>query len=112
MAGFDGNIRDDAFEALLGYLKESRGFDFTAYKRTSLTRWVRRRMSKIGIDDFGEYIDLLQVNAEEFSALFNTILINVTAFFRDPDAWDFLRTEMVPMLLAERAPEALSTMRH
>ena len=74
-------------------------------------RRVRRRMSKIGIDDFGEYIDLLQVNAEEFSALFNTILINVT-FFRDPDAWDFLRTEMVPMLLAERAPEALSTMRH
>jgi two-component system CheB/CheR fusion protein len=54
VAGFDGNIRDDAFEALLGYLKESRGFDFTAYKRTSLMRWVRRRMSKIGIDDFGE----------------------------------------------------------
>jgi two-component system, chemotaxis family, CheB/CheR fusion protein len=54
VAGFDDNIRDDAFEALFGYLKESRGFDFTAYKRTSLMRRVRRRMSKIGIDDFGD----------------------------------------------------------
>ncbi|HEV7979247.1 CheR family methyltransferase [Amycolatopsis sp.] len=102
----DDTIKDDPFEALLSYLKESRGFDFTGYKRTSLMRRVRRRMGQIGIDDFGEYIDLLQVNSEEFAALFNTILINVTAFFRDPDAWDFIRNDVVPMLLAERGPEA------
>jgi two-component system CheB/CheR fusion protein len=102
----DDDPKDDAFEALLSYLKESRGFDFTGYKRTSLMRRVRRRMSQIGIEDFGEYIDLLQVNSEEFAALFNTILINVTAFFRDPDAWEFIRGEVVPMLLAERGPEA------
>jgi two-component system CheB/CheR fusion protein len=92
------------FEAVLSYLKEARGFDFTGYKRTSLARRVRRRMSQVGIDDYGDYLDHLLVNADEFGALFNTILINVTSFFRDPDAWDYLREEIVPMILAERSP--------
>jgi two-component system, chemotaxis family, CheB/CheR fusion protein len=93
------------FEAVLLYLKESRGFDFTGYKRTSLARRVRRRMSQVGIEKYSDYIDLLQVNSEEFNALFNTILINVTSFFRDPEAWAFLRSDLVPALLAERSPE-------
>ena len=92
------------FEAVLGYIKEARGFDFTGYKRTSLERRVRRRMSHVAIGDYAEYIDHLQVTPEEFNALFNTILINVTSFFRDPDAWDYLRTEIVPAILAERSP--------
>ncbi|WP_051114936.1 CheR family methyltransferase [Actinokineospora enzanensis] len=87
------------------YLKESRGFDFTGYKRTSLARRVQRRMAQVGIDDYDAYIDLLQVDADEFDALFNTILINVTAFFRDTEAWDYLRAEVVPSLLAERGPD-------
>jgi two-component system CheB/CheR fusion protein len=96
---------DDEFESVLAYLKESRGFDFTGYKRTSLMRRVQRRMSQVGADNFADYIDQLQVNADEFVALFNTILINVTGFFRDPDAWDYLRQQVIPALLAERSPE-------
>lgn len=49
-------------------------------------RRVRHRISQAGIEDHGDHIGQLQVNADEFSALFNTILINVTAFFRDPEA--------------------------
>ncbi|EOD58714.1 CheR family methyltransferase [Amycolatopsis vancoresmycina] len=93
------------FESVLTYLKESRGFDFTGYKRSSLMRRVRRRMSQVEIDSYADYIDQLQVNADEFVALFNTILINVTGFFRDPDAWDHLRGQVLPALLAERSPE-------
>ncbi|MGW4064653.1 CheR family methyltransferase [Amycolatopsis sp. NPDC004747] len=93
------------FESVLTYLKESRGFDFTGYKRSSLMRRVRRRMSQVEIDSYADYIDQLQVNADEFVALFNTILINVTGFFRDPDAWDHLREHVLPALLAERGPE-------
>jgi two-component system CheB/CheR fusion protein len=96
---------DDDFEALLRYLKESRGFDFTGYKRTSLGRRVRRRMNQVGVESFAEYVDQLQVDAEEFNGLFNTILINVTGFFRDADAWELLRAELVPALLAERSPD-------
>jgi two-component system CheB/CheR fusion protein len=96
---------DDEFESVLAYLKESRGFDFTGYKRTSLMRRVQRRMNQVGAEGYADYIDQLQVNADEFVALFNTILINVTGFFRDPDAWDYLRDEVIPALLAERSPE-------
>ncbi|MFI9011048.1 CheR family methyltransferase [Actinosynnema sp. NPDC053489] len=96
---------DSKFEAVLVYLKEARGFDFTGYKRTSLARRVRRRMAHVGIEDYADYLDLLQVNPEEFEALFNTILINVTDFFRDREAWDHLRSEIIPMMLAERGPD-------
>ncbi|MEV6611922.1 CheR family methyltransferase [Kutzneria sp. NPDC051319] len=101
----DGSV-SDGFEAVLLYLKETRGFDFTGYKRTSLTRRVRRRMTQVGIDDYAEYIDHLQVNADEFAALFNTLLINVTGFLRDPDAWAHLRDEVLPRLLGQLEPEA------
>src|SRR5213075_948494 len=68
---------DGEFESVLVYLKESRGFDFTGYKRSSLRRRVQRRMTQAGAGSYAEYIDQLQVNADEFVALFNTILINV-----------------------------------
>jgi two-component system CheB/CheR fusion protein len=89
---------DPQFEALLLHLKETRGFDFTGYKRSSLMRRVGRRMAQVNVGDYQEYLDYLQVNAEEFTALFNTILINVTGFFRDPDAWEYLRSEALEPL--------------
>lgn len=96
---------DEAFEALLRYMRDSRGFDFTGYKRTSLMRRVRHRMDQAGYTAFDEYLDFLQASSDEFTALFNTILINVTSFFRDPDAWEFVSTEVIARLLAERGPD-------
>ncbi|WP_067720658.1 CheR family methyltransferase, partial [Nocardia yamanashiensis] len=93
------------FEEILQYLKEARGFDFTGYKRSSLMRRVDRRLSQLGVEDYVEYLDVLQANSDEFVALFNTILINVTGFFRDADAWEYLQTQVVPTMLAERGPE-------
>ncbi len=93
------------FEAVLTYIKEARGFDFTGYKRTSLARRIGHRMGQVGIERYDEYIDRLQASSDEFAVLFNTILINVTGFFRDPEAWEVLRTEAVPAILAERDPE-------
>lgn len=51
---------DPDFESLLMYLKESRGFDFTGYKRSSLMRRVERRMSQVGCAGFTEYMDHLR----------------------------------------------------
>ncbi len=95
---------DETFEELLRYLRDSRGFDFTGYKRASLMRRVRHRMGQVRRDTYDGYLDLLQASPNEFDALFDTILINVTSFFRDPSSWDYLRTEVVPALLAERGP--------
>jgi two-component system CheB/CheR fusion protein len=96
---------DEPFEALLRHLRDSRWFDFTGYKRTSLMRRVRHRIAAAGIETFDRYLDVLQANSDEFSALFNTILINVTAFFRDPDSWEYVRTDVIPRILAERGPD-------
>jgi two-component system, chemotaxis family, CheB/CheR fusion protein len=95
---------EESFEALLRYMRDSRGFDFTGYKRTSLMRRVRHRMDQAGHESYEEYLDVLQASSDEFAALFNTILINVTAFFRDPPAWEVLRDEVIPSMLAERSP--------
>jgi two-component system CheB/CheR fusion protein len=97
---------DPSFEALLSHLKEARAFDFTGYKRSSLVRRVDRRMAQVGCTEYVDYLDYLQVHPDEFTALFNTILINVTGFFRDPDAWDYLRVESLPALIAARRPDA------
>ncbi|WP_371286976.1 CheR family methyltransferase [Mycobacterium sp. PS03-16] len=85
-------------------MRDSRGFDFTGYKRTSLMRRVRHRMDQSGHQTFDEYLDVLQASSDEFSALFNTILINVTGFFRDPAAWEVIRDDVIPSILAERGP--------
>ena len=97
---------DEAFEALLRYMRDSRGFDFTGYKRTSLIRRVRHRMTQVGYDTFEEYLDVLQASSDEFSALFNNVLINVTSFFRDPAAWEYVAAEVIPHVLTERGPDA------
>ncbi len=99
MVAADNDLK---FEALLEYLRRSHGFDFTGYKRTSLMRRVSKRMEIAGVHDYGDYADFLQVHPEEFVQLFNTILINVTNFFRDAPAWDFLAGEVLPKLLASR----------
>lgn len=99
-----GTSEQDGLEILLAHLRDTRGFDFTGYKRTSLSRRVQRRMDQVGIIDHAEYLDHLELHAEEFTALFNTILINVTAFFRDPDAWEHLRTEVLPAMLDTMGP--------
>ncbi len=87
------------FDRLLEYLKRTRSFDFTAYKRASLIRRVEKRLQMVGIASFGDYTDYLEVHPEEFVQLFNVILINVTAFFRDEPAWEYLRGQIVPGML-------------
>ena len=93
---------DPAFEELLEHIKEQRGFDFTGYKRASLQRRVLRRMTVVGLASYEDYYDYLLVHPDEFTALFNTILINVTSFFRDADAWEYLRNDRIPELLPRR----------
>jgi two-component system CheB/CheR fusion protein len=99
---------DREFDALLEYLKQTRGFDFNAYKPPSLQRRIVKRMQAVGVQGFANYMDYLEVHPDEFAALFDVILINVTAFFRDTPAWEYLRDEVVPALLASHpAPQPI-----
>ncbi|MBD2142830.1 PAS domain-containing protein [Anabaena sp. FACHB-1250] len=94
--------KDVDFENLLQYLRNNRGFDFTGYKRSTLMRRVTKQMQYLNIETFANYQDYLEVHPDEFKALFNTILINVTAFFRDPLAWEYLAKEIIPNILKNK----------
>jgi two-component system, chemotaxis family, CheB/CheR fusion protein len=89
-------------ETLLEYLKQTRAFEFTAYKRSTLGRRVQKRLQALNLEDHGDYIDYLEVHPDEFSLLFNTILINVTSFFRDAATWDWLKVELIPRIVAAK----------
>ena len=92
-------------EELLVFIRDARGFDFTGYKRSTLARRIRKRMADARIADYADYQDRLEADAEEFRALFNTILINVTSFFRDAEAWAHLQREILPELIAARGAD-------
>jgi two-component system CheB/CheR fusion protein len=94
----------DGLDRLLEYLKANRGFDFTGYKRTNLQRRIGKRMEAVGSVGYGDYVDFLEVHPDEFSELFDTMLINVTAFFRDPEAWQVLAEEVLPGILENKDP--------
>src|SRR4051812_15722945 len=105
MAAMSDTPLDPDFEALLEFVKATRGFDFTGYKRSTLTRRVAKRMQTARITSFKEYQAYLETQPDEYAELFNTILINVTAFFRDPEAWEALRNTVLPELLAARSDD-------
>lgn len=90
---------DSQFDTLLDWLKRARGFDFSGYKRPGLLRRIRKRMEALPVETFGGYADYLEVHPEEFTHLFNAVLINVTAFFRDAPAWEYLAKEIIPRII-------------
>jgi two-component system CheB/CheR fusion protein len=101
----EGTSEQADFEALLEYVKRSRGFDFTGYKRSSLMRRVDKRMQSVEIEGYGNYLDYLEVHPEEFNHLFNALLINVTSFFRDRSVWEYVQSEIVPQILDRKSPD-------
>ncbi|HBB31850.1 MAG TPA: chemotaxis protein CheR [Cyanobacteria bacterium UBA8803] len=93
------------FEALLDYLKHSRGCDLTGYKHPTLMRRFAHQMQKLNIGSYEDYLRYLQSHPEECIALLDTILINVTTFFRDPEAWDYLANDIIPRIIASKQPD-------
>jgi two-component system, chemotaxis family, CheB/CheR fusion protein len=93
------------FEALLEYLRRSRGCDLRGYKRSTIQRRVTKRMQIHNIDNVGDYLEYLKTHPAEFSALFNTILINVTSFFRDLTAWEYLASHTLPQIIQHKSPD-------
>ncbi len=91
------------FEALLQYIKQTHNFDYTGYKRPSLIRRVQYRMNMISIESYSNYTNYLEKNPEEFLHLFNTIEINLTRFFRNASAWDYMAANVIPQIIASKS---------
>src|SRR5215831_7877713 len=84
---------------LVERLANDHGPDLRGYKTTTLERRVRRRMFQLGVGTFRDYLQCVQRDSKESIELLNTVLINVTEFFRDPPAWETLRKEILPQVL-------------
>ena len=88
-----------AFGKILGLLHDSFGVDFRAYRDTTIHRRIRRRMLLLGSDSVSAYAVHIEADRPELDALYQDILINVTSFFRDPEAFKALKTQVLPELM-------------
>lgn len=91
---------------ILHALRQRHGIDFAHYLPDSLLRRIRLRMERVGAQDYAEYADYLAATPDECDQLFNTILVNHTAFFRDPEVWTALADEIIPQIAAGKAAGA------
>jgi chemotaxis methyl-accepting protein methylase len=91
-----------ALEKVLILLRAKTGHDFSMYKKNTVYRRIERRMGIHQIDRIASYVRYLQENSQELELLFKELLIGVTSFFRDPEAWALLKEKGVSSLLADQ----------
>ena len=95
-----GDKTQSGLEKALILLRAHTGRDFSLYKKTTVYRRIERRMGLHQLDTIAAYVRYLQANPQELDLLFKELLIGVTSFFRDPAAWEELKREAIPPLLA------------
>ncbi len=92
----------DSLQKIFIILRDRTGQDFSLYKKNTICRRIERRMSVHQIDSVDEYETYLRESANEADTLVKELLIGVTNFFRDPEAFDVLRNGVLPGLLADK----------
>jgi len=90
---------------VLAHLQMGTGIDFSQYKESTLRRQLQRRMAVRQVADLDDYVRLLKDDAEEAPALLHNLLVNVTAFFRDSEAFDVL-AQLLKEYVAPLPPQA------
>ncbi len=89
------------FDAIFQLLRKEYGIDFSYYKRSTVTRRVHRRVQMNQIVDLNEYVDRLRSDPAELNSLYKDLLIGVTRFFRDAEAFDRLEQHILPQLIGK-----------
>lgn len=87
-------------------LRRETGVDFTLYRQTTILRRIQRRMVLHKIEKIRDYLKYLHTRPGEITALYQDMLINVTSFFRNPEVFDALKTEVFPRIFESRGAEA------
>ncbi|HEX3720756.1 MAG TPA: chemotaxis protein CheB [Verrucomicrobiae bacterium] len=95
------SAEQQGFKKILLLLRSHCGVDFSLYKSSTIQRRVTRRMVLNKCNMLGEYAAFLKGNAQELDALYSDVLISVTSFFRNPEAFDVLKRQVFPKLLAK-----------
>jgi two-component system, chemotaxis family, CheB/CheR fusion protein len=95
---------DFSISELVHILAEERGLDLRGYKHSTLDRRIHKRMAELNIRSITDYVARIRGDEDETNELLSTVLINVTEFFRDPQAWEVLRQSVLPQLLRRLRP--------
>ena len=91
-------------DSVLRMLRDQLGLDFSFYKPTTVSRRILRRVELLGLPDLADYAAVLRSDPEELGLLYKDLLIGVTRFFRDPEAFEVIENKVVPELL-EKIPD-------
>ena len=104
LTNLDGTFRDE-LSPIFALIKAETGNDFSSYKTNTILRRIERRMAVVGAAGLDGYSTFLGENVREVQILAKEILIGVTSFFRDPEAFDLLRRQVIPCLFAGHDPD-------
>jgi two-component system CheB/CheR fusion protein len=95
----------DVLATIFVLLRSQTGVDFSHYKPNTLDRRIQRRMLLYKLERLQDYAQLLQENPSEVKALYEEILIHVTYFFRDPEAFQLLKEQVFPTIIQNKSVE-------
>jgi len=104
--GVEGTGAPDHLNQALALLRAHTKFDFRCYRKRMLTRRLERRMSLSHFDQIADYLAFLREHPDEVKQLSRDLLISVTNFFRDPEAYQALETEVLAPLARAKEPDA------
>jgi len=96
----------EPFEQILRMLREKSGVDFTQYRQTTIRRRIARRMMVHGVDTLDNYRLYLERHPSQLQALYSDLLVNVTRFFRDSEAFGILQRSVFPSIIKRRPADA------
>jgi two-component system CheB/CheR fusion protein len=99
-----GQVDEELVRRILAHLRVRTGHDFSKYKQSTVLRRIGRRMQVARADELKDYYEFLKNNEEEAQALLGDLLISVTTFFRDRDAFEALAKNVLPTLFSGRKP--------
>jgi two-component system, chemotaxis family, CheB/CheR fusion protein len=94
----------DVINHIFAVVRKATGIDFTSYKQNTIRRRIERRMALGHIETHEEYAAFLKSNPAEVEQLYKDLLIKVTSFFRDPQAFNVLQEEVIPRILECKPP--------
>jgi two-component system CheB/CheR fusion protein len=97
---------NESIQTIFALIRKATGHDLSHYKQTTILRRIERRMAVHQVIKIPAYVKYLEENPDEVNLLFKDMLIGVTSFFRDPEAYKVLKEQVLPGLLKKRQPDA------
>lgn len=101
----DPTTSENGMTAIFRLFRHEYGIDFSLYKPTTIHRRIERRMKLVRANDLGEYARMLETNPHEMELLHRDLLVEVTEFFRDPEAFEVIRDQIIPNIIRNSQPE-------